>query len=111
MRTNQFDGAENSFKKAIQINPKALNAVLALGAFYQSRGRFPEAEQQFQTAIQTDPHSADPRAALARLYMIENKGDQAEQLLKQARKDFPDNSVGYRMLGDYYFATGNLDKA
>jgi len=32
--------------------------------------------------------------------MAENKPAQAEDFLRQAKKDFPSNSVGYRMLGD-----------
>src|SRR5262249_9263737 len=35
----------------------------------------------------------------------------AEQFLQQARSDFPNNSAGYRMLGDFYFAVGDVDKA
>jgi len=52
-----------------------------------------------------------PRLSLASLYMAENKPGQAEEFLRQAKKDFPNNSVGYRMLGDFYFASDQLDKA
>jgi tetratricopeptide (TPR) repeat protein len=45
------------------------------------------------------------------LYVAENKFGQAEDLLRQSKKDFPDNSVGYRMLGDFYYANGQFDKA
>src|SRR5215467_8292291 len=27
------------------------------------------------------------------------------------KQQFPDNSIGYRMLGDFYFAVGDMDKA
>jgi cytochrome c-type biogenesis protein CcmH/NrfG len=43
--------------------------------------------------------------------MAENKLGQAEEFLRQSKKDFPNNSVGYRMLGDFYFANNQLDKA
>ena len=52
-----------------------------------------------------------PRAALVRLLMQEGKKDDAESFLRQTKKDLPDNPEGYRMLGDFYFATGDLDKA
>jgi predicted Zn-dependent protease len=45
------------------------------------------------------------------LYMVENKPAQAEDFLRQSKKDFPNNSVGYRMLGDFYFSNNQLDKA
>src|SRR6202041_4054113 len=46
-----------------------------------------------------------------RLYMAQGKKTEAEAFLKQVKTKFPDNSTGYRMLGDFYFATGDLDKA
>jgi cellulose synthase operon protein C len=111
MRVNQPDAAEVSFKKAAELNPGAMGAQLALGSYYQSRNRFSEAEQQFRHAITVDPKNPEPRAELARLFMLEGKPSEAEQFLKQSKPDFPDDSVGYRMLGDFYFATGDIDKA
>jgi tetratricopeptide (TPR) repeat protein len=58
-----------------------------------------------------DPKDPDPPAALARLYIAQGKKAEAEAFLKQVKTKFPDNSTGYRMLGDFYFATGDLDKA
>ena len=111
LRANLPDQAELNFKKAANLAPTAMNAQLALGSFYQSRNRLPEAEQQFQHAIQVAPKDPAPREALVRLYMTEGKKADAENLLKQAKKDLGDTSEGYRMLGDFYFADGQLDKA
>lgn len=111
MKGGQLDAAEASFKKAVDLNPKLTNSLLALGAFYQARGRFPDADQQFRAAIQNDPKNPEPRAAVAKLLMLEGKRSEAEQFLKQVKQDLPDNSVAYRMLGDFYFATGDLKKA
>ena len=71
----------------------------------------PEAEEKYKQGIAVDAKSVDPRAALARLYLVEGRKDDAESLLKQAKKDLADNSVGYRLLGDFYYAVGDLDKA
>jgi tetratricopeptide (TPR) repeat protein len=111
MKNNQPDAAETNFKKVIELNPKAMQAQLLLGNYYQSRSRFSEAEQQFHNAMGMDPKSPDPRAALARLYLAEGKKADAEGILKQAKRDFPDNSAGYRLLGDFYFLTGDVNKA
>jgi len=111
MESNQPDAAETNIKKVIELNPKEMKAQLLLGTFYQSHSRFVEAEQQFHNAMDMDPKSPDPRAALARLYLAEAKKTDAEGILKQAKHDFPDNSTGYRLLGDFYFLTGDLDKA
>ncbi len=106
LRSNQPDLAEGNFKSAITVDPKAMNAQLALGGFYQSRNRLPEAEQQFKHAIDLDPKNPGPRAALMRLLLQEGKKSDTEAFLQQTKKDIPDNSEAYRMLGDFYFATG-----
>ncbi|MGO9085999.1 MAG: tetratricopeptide repeat protein [Candidatus Sulfotelmatobacter sp.] len=111
LRSNQPAAAEGNFKKAIELTPNSVKAELALGGFYQSQQRFAEAEQQFLQASQADRQDPDPRISLARLYMAQGKKTEAEDFLKKSKADFPENSVGYRMLGDFYFATGDLDKA
>jgi tetratricopeptide (TPR) repeat protein len=111
MHGQQWDEAEANFKKAIDLSPKTPNTLVALGNFYQTRGRFPEAEQMFHRAIDVARDDPGPRLSLASLYMMENKTGQAEEFLRQSKKDFPDNSVGYRMLGDFYYANDQLDKA
>lgn len=111
LRGNLPDQAEANFKKATEVDPKAMNAQLALGGFYQSRNRLPEAEQQFRHAIDVDPKSPAPRAALVRLMMQEGKKAETESFLRQTKKDLATNPEGYRMLGDFYFASGDLDKA
>ena len=108
---DQLSQAEANFKKATEVDPKAMNAQLALGGFYQSRNRLPDAERQYKHAIEIDPKNPDPRAALVRLLMQEGKKDEIEAFLKQTKKDLSDNPEGYRMLGDFYYAAGDLDKA
>ena len=111
LRADLPDQAETNFKKATEVDPKAMNAQLALGGFYQTRNRLPEAEQQFKHAIDVDPKNPAPRAAYVRLLMQEDKKAEVEPFLRQTKKDLSDNREGYRMLGDFYFATGDLDKA
>jgi tetratricopeptide (TPR) repeat protein len=111
LRTNQYDPAEASLKKAAALAPKQMNVQLALGGFYQGRNRFPEAEAQFKHAIDVDPKDPAPYASYVRLLMTEGKKVDAESFLKQSKNGFPDNSEGYRMLGDFYFADNELDKA
>jgi tetratricopeptide (TPR) repeat protein len=105
------DQAEINFKKAAELGPRVMNAQIALGAFYMSRNRMPEAEQQFKHAIDVDPKDPAPRADYVRLLMAEGKKPEAEAFLKQTKSALPDNSEGYRMLGDFYFANGDLDQA
>jgi len=105
------DEAERSYDNAINADPKAINAQLALGSFYEYCNRLPESEQQFKHAIDVDPKDPAPRIALVHLFMQEGKKNDAESFLQKTKNDLPNTSEGYRMLGDYYFATGDLDKA
>src|SRR5258708_20136802 len=111
IRSNQPDQGENRIKKAMEVEPKGMNAQMALGGFYQSRNRNQDAEAQFKHAIEVDPHDPAPRAALVRLLMAENRKADTEAFLQQTKRDLADNSEGYRMLGDFYFTTGQMDKA
>ena len=111
VKNSQLDTAEANFKRAIQLDPNAVDPPFLLGSFYASRGRFSEGEQQFKNAIHIDPKDPNLRGALARLYLIEGKKEVAEEYVRKAKLEFPDNSVGYRMLGDFYYATDDLDKA
>ena len=111
LRADLPEQAEANFKKATEVDPKAMNAQLALGGFYQTRNRLPEAEQQFKRAIDVEPKNPAPRAAYVRLLMQEGKKADIESFLRQTKSDLSNNPEGYRMLGDFYFATGDLDKA
>jgi cellulose synthase operon protein C len=111
LQTNQLGAAEESFKKAIDHSPANAGPEIALGSYYQSQLRFAEAEQLFLHAIQNDQENPAPCIALARLYMAEGKKAEAEDFLSKSKPRFRDNSVGYRMLGDFYFAVGDYDGA
>ena len=111
LRNGQAEVAETSFRKAIDLDPKATGPRLMLANYYQVRSRFPEAEQQLRDAIHANPQDPEPTAALARLYLAEGRTNDAEALLIQNKSNFGDNSVAYRMLGDFYLGTQDLEKA
>jgi tetratricopeptide (TPR) repeat protein len=48
---------------------------------------------------------------LSKLYIAQGKQAEAEQYMKQVKRDLPDDSNAYVMLGDYYFLIGDLDRA
>ena len=111
LKKGQPDEAEANFRKAVELTPKAVGARLMLGTYYQARGWYGQAEQEFRQAIEVDPKNPELRAAMVRLFLVEGKKTEAEDFLKQVKHDFPDNSADYRMLGDFYRTTGDLDKA
>ncbi len=77
LKNNQPDAAEANFNKAVEVGSDATGAQLALGLYYQARGRFSEAEQQFRHAIGTDPKSPEARASIEPPLLVsrqENRG-------------------------------------
>jgi tetratricopeptide (TPR) repeat protein len=110
-QANLPDAAEASYKKAIELNATGVNPRLALAGFYQAHNRYAEAEQQIRQVMDSDPKDVNSRIGLARLYMSQGRRADAENFLAQVKQQFPNNSLGYRMLGDFYFAIRDLDKA
>lgn len=103
--------AEASFKKVIELNPKAMQARLVLGSYYQSQKRFADAEKQFGDAQALDPSSIDPRKARAGLYLAEGRKADAERVLLEAERDLPHNPDAALALSNFYFTTGEVDKS
>ncbi len=111
LKKGQPDEAEANLRKAVELNPKAVGAWLMLGTYHQSRGSYGQAEQEFRRAIDVEPKNPEPRTALIRLFLVQGKKAEAEEFAKQVKHDFPDNSAGYRMLGDFYAVNGDSEKA
>ena len=111
LKNGEADEAEATFKKVIEADPKEVQARVLLGSYYQSVGRFADAEQQFSTAIAAAPASVAPREALARLFMVEGKRSDAQNTLEQANRDLPNNPDCLLALSNFYYVTGDVDKA
>lgn len=111
VRAKQVKQAEESLKKALTLDPSSVDVVLALGSYYQQQGRWAEAEQQVRHAIELRPKEVPPRKQLAMLYLGQNKRAEAIQVLTDAKRDLAGDSAGYRMLGDFYFDSGDLENA
>ena len=111
VRLNQPAAAERSFRQAAELNVKTADADLALANYYSQTGNFTQAEQEITHSIRVHPDNPELRATLVRVYMSEGRELEAESAAKEARDRFSENSSGYRMLGDLYFAAGDYAKA
>lgn len=108
---NQPDLAEASFKKVIDLNPKEVQARLLLGEFYESHRRLDEAERQYQDAIGLDSTTLTARSLLAQLYLNQGRRADAEGVLLRAKHDLPRNPESFLALSNFYYATGDLNRA
>lgn len=64
----EFDAAELSYQKAIEVNPANDDAYEQLGVFYRERGRFQEAEKTYLAALEVWPHNPEAHRNLGILY-------------------------------------------
>ncbi len=110
-KDNQSVAAEANLSKVISLDKSAAQPRVLLGTWYESQGHLDDAEQEFRDAMAVDAGNMEPRQALARLYLGEGKPGDAENVLLQASRDLPNNPESLLDLSNFYFVTGNLNKA
>ena len=102
---------EDELKRAIQLDPKSLNARILLAGFYSRNDRLRDAEMISWQAVATNTSSIAARENLAQVILSEGDQARAEQVLRQASKDLARDPQGVRLLADYYTNSGQWDKA
>jgi len=96
---NDRESAEDSLRKAIDIDPKLAKMQAELGRLELAKGDLQSAQKWLESALGLDPELVDARANLAMLYA--RKGDlvSAEKLLRQTLEDDPSFKEGHLDLG------------
>ncbi|MFH1207974.1 MAG: tetratricopeptide repeat protein [Candidatus Omnitrophota bacterium] len=108
----QFQAAEKSLKKAIELEPKNDNVYVSLGFLYQEHGKFlKEAEELFKKAIQLNPKNDNAYFQLGWLYREQNKFPQSEDMYKKAIEINPRNHAALEGLEGFYRFQGKFSEA
>jgi tetratricopeptide (TPR) repeat protein len=102
---------EASLKKVSALDPQSVEARVLLGNFYASGSRLDEAEHEFREAMTASTQNMEAREALAKLLAAEHKNAAAEQVLLDARRDLPNDPQSTLDLSNFYFTSGDLNKA
>lgn len=106
-------GAIETFRKALELNPKDARVHHELGLAYFSRNLYPEAEREMLEALALDPTLSEARLNLASLYVAAGRYEDAIPLL-QAVVDDPVYRKPYRAwcnLGWAYHQLGRVEEA
>jgi serine/threonine protein kinase/Tfp pilus assembly protein PilF len=106
-----FDGAENEFKRGIELNPGYATGRFWYGEFLTLMGRFDEAIEEMKKAIELDPISLIINASLGWSYMGARQYDQALAQLKKAEEMDPDFQVVHLYFGFLYINLENYAEA
>lgn len=98
------DLAEKSFRQAVQLNPRDLEARVALAEIASQRGDMSTLSDLAGTTIAAAPRFAGGYLWRAAVELHQNLQDKAEADLKTAIGDAPQNPQAYLMLGELRFA-------
>jgi tetratricopeptide (TPR) repeat protein len=103
--------AEAEFRKAIELEPKSLNARLLLVSYYARGNRLVAAEKAAWNAVAVDPRSLTARADVAQIILSQGDRARAEKVLRQASQDLSGTAQGAAILADYYASSQQFNKA
>jgi type IV pilus assembly protein PilF len=85
--------AEKFYLKALEIDPKFINALAGLGKTYTAMGRGSEAVATLEKAVEDYPRSGQLYLELARAYIVSGKYEKAVDAYEKAVKFAPGSAL------------------
>ena len=111
-RQKEYDKAEKTFKKVIELNPKHAAALNYLGYMLADRGvRLEESLSLIQKAVDLDPNNGAYLDSLGWAYFKLNRVNEAETYLKKALDRVRKDPTIHEHLGDVYYQKGQYADA
>lgn len=101
---------EESFKKAIELDPENVRAYRQLAWLYKGQGRFSEFEESFKKAIELNPKNGMGYAELARFYKEQGRFSESEKSFKKAIELDSENDMAYTQLAWFYKEQGRFSE-
>jgi tetratricopeptide (TPR) repeat protein len=86
-----LDGALELLKKAVEVNPKNVDAWMEIGGIYFDKRLFEKEISAFQKAVEADPKNYDAHSYLGSAYEDQGFYDRAMEQYKEALKIQPDD--------------------
>ncbi len=106
-KLDQWDQAEEAYRRAMSADPKDAGAALHLGALLMTRGRLAEARDALQRAIALDPSDALAHLNAARVHLRLGAFDAAAAASRQALEIAPDLTDAHQILGTALLEAGH----
>ncbi len=108
---NEFDKAEDCYRKAHLVNPGSPHHILKIATCLLARGKKNEALSFFNMVEQMKISSSRVLVQIAEFFTLSTDYDLAEEYLIQAVESEPGN-IGLKIkLVQFYFFTNNLERA
>ena len=106
-----WKGAENSMRRALELDPNNLDAHFNYALVHLCVGRFPEAIAEIQKAEQLDPLSHQVQTLFGRILLHAGKLEEALRRVDQAIEREPRSSNAHVRLAEIYEAMGRYAEA
>ena len=103
--------AEQSFRRALELDPRYATAHQWYAFLLASRGAFADALVEAHTAVELDGSSVSGRRSLAWIYYYARRFDQAQHHIERAIEMNPNSEENYRVLGLVLALDNNLAEA
>jgi len=111
LNLGDYEKAEASYKKAIEIEPAMTTAYINLADLYRMLNREAEGEQLLRSALEHDPEMAAIHYALGLLLVRKGSHEEAMKHLKQAALLEPENARFAYVYGVGLYSGGNHNDA
>ena len=112
-KTDEWDfaGAENEYKRAIELSPNFATAHQWYSELLARLGRKDEALSRVKMAYELDPFSTAVNMNVGLRYFEAGRVDEAEAKFRKTIELSPDYPMAHWFLGDIYFEKGMYDEA
>jgi DNA-binding winged helix-turn-helix (wHTH) protein/TolB-like protein/Flp pilus assembly protein TadD len=107
----QWKGAEESFKKSIELNPGYATAHHWYATLLGIEGRFDEAKAEMQRALEINPLSHNFLADLGQIHYFAHEYDKAKEYCRKALEHYPDFVFAHEYLYRTNLQTGEYQPA
>ncbi len=111
LESENYQTAEDSLIRAIELNPEAAVAHNYLSAVYAATGELDEAIAQGEKAVQIEPGLAIAHNNLGTYFTRKGDLERGRAALARALALDPDYAEAFNNLGNIQFAAGQLDEA
>jgi Flp pilus assembly protein TadD len=105
------DDALASYRKAVQIQPNYVSALVNIGVILATRKQFPDAIPYFERAVKADPASVDSHDDLGHALMEVGRFEAAIPHLRLVARERPNDVVALNSLAEALVRTGQFAQA
>lgn len=111
-RQKEFDKAEATFRKILEMNPSHAQSLNYLGYMLADRGvQLQESVELIKRALEIDPNNGAYLDSLGWAYFKLNRLEEAETYLKKALDRVRKDPTVHVHLGDVYYKKGQYEEA